>query len=313
MAILRCEAAFTHVLHVDLGALGVLVPQRVLLGTSQRLDQAVTDDARLGAVRVVAEIAVQRVVGVLHELVDLGQAAPLGTWIGVAHIGPVQDVVGRFAGHAHRVGRRGGAGLESLVRLAREFVDQHVPDLEVAAHAGQTGAAFLVLEAAAEGAIHDDLVVQGKGVRTRFIVFPREAVRHQDLVHRAKGRDRLFLVGRLLRIDGVHGAELVLVAGAAVGRVHIGRRPALALGAVRVQAAVARIAAHGLVGRIHVEALDGFVAFVAIAGVIRLGLHGLGRHRRLGRRLGLGLGVCGDRTQRQGQAGAQPSESGEPA
>ena len=43
------EATFAQVLDLDLRTLGVLVPQRVLLGPRQRLDQAVANDSRLGA------------------------------------------------------------------------------------------------------------------------------------------------------------------------------------------------------------------------------------------------------------------------
>ena len=151
----------------------------VVLGVPlDRLDQAVTHHAGLGAVRVVAVDAADRVVGVLGDIDNVGGTVPLGLGILVPHELPFQDMVGGLALDAGRVAGHGGFLQFEILPL----VLQHVPGLADLINASP---AVLELETATLETIHGKLVDDHEGVSTRFIVLKGEAVgRQQFVLHR---------------------------------------------------------------------------------------------------------------------------------
>ena len=194
-------------LQVGLAVLG----EDVVLGVAlDRLDQAVTHDAGLGAVRIVAVDAADRIVGVLGDIDDVGGAVPLGLGILVPHELPLQDVVGGLALDAGRIAGHGGF----LQLVILPLVLQHVPGL-----AGfiNTFPAVLELEAPTLETIHGKLVDDHEGVTTRLVVFKGEAVGCQQFVlhGRAAGRRTLFLAGAAVVIYLEEAFILALVALAA--------------------------------------------------------------------------------------------------
>ena len=66
------KAADAHVNHVDLGGLRILAVQARNIRTGQSLDQTVTNNTRLGAVRIVAEVAIHGMIDVAHHVDNIG-------------------------------------------------------------------------------------------------------------------------------------------------------------------------------------------------------------------------------------------------
>ena len=66
------KAADAHVNHVDLGGLRILAVEARNIRTGQSLDQTVTNNTRLGAVRIVAEVAIHGMIDVAHHVDNIG-------------------------------------------------------------------------------------------------------------------------------------------------------------------------------------------------------------------------------------------------
>ena len=103
------EAANTGVLDRELHGIRrlIAVDARALFVAVHRVDQRVADDARLRRVRIMAEVAVERVVDGADHFDGVRTAVELGALDLVAHVGPVEHQVGRLAGPAHGVARGG--------------------------------------------------------------------------------------------------------------------------------------------------------------------------------------------------------------
>ena len=199
---LAVEAADADVLDLKLGLAGREVLVDVHLAFARhRVDQGVAHDARLGAVRVVTEVAVHAVLDVPNDVNGVGAAVELRALGLVAHVGPVEHQVGRLAGPAHAVG---GSGRARLVRLLLVVVGivvlEDVPGLVgLAALKRRVEPAVLGLEAATERTVDDELVDRHERVGARKVVLLREAVAAERAV---KERVGCRTAGRLLRLAG---------------------------------------------------------------------------------------------------------------
>ena len=81
---LTCEAAETHVFHVDRCLIGRFRIERRVIGASHGLDQCVADDTGLSTVRVMAHIAVHSMIDVVNQINRVGSTAPLSLGVRVA-------------------------------------------------------------------------------------------------------------------------------------------------------------------------------------------------------------------------------------
>ena len=257
------EAANAHVDHVDLRGLRIVTVKARDVRTGQSLDEAVAHDTRLGAVRIVAEVAVQSVVDVAHHIDNVGLTRELGLRMLFAEVGPVEHQVGRLAGPANRVARGSGAGATRLLSIVlRILVVDDVPNAEGTVAHAEVQPTFLGFEAAAEGAVAQILVKRGKSVAARKVVFLREAVStHGAVEERVRSNARAVLLREARRtffVDRVHGLELCRVAGTAGLGIHARHRAGvLARGAdVLGQTRVAARAGNFLVSTGLVEAAE---------------------------------------------------------
>ena len=257
----------------------IAVDARALFIAVHRVDQRVADDARLRRVRIVAEVAVERVIDGADHFDGVRTAVELGAVDLVAHVGPVEHQVGRLAGPAHGVARGGGTRLKGLVFVGFGMVVlEDVPNLVgLAAFERRVEPAFLRFETAAEGAVDDELVDRHEGVGARKVVFLREAVRTHGAVKEGVGRGtRGVLLGLAGRTVARCKERLVLVgvAGAAGGRVEVDRRTRLHVGEVLIKTRVA-----GRAGNVLVRGAGVILGDRAVAGCALGKVRGRSGHR----------------------------------
>ena len=288
---LAVEAADADVLDLKLGLAGREVLVDVHLAFARhRVDQGVAHDARLGAVRVVTEVAVHAVLDVPNDVNGVGAAVELRALGLVAHVGPVEHQVGRLAGPAHAVG---GSGRARLVRLLLVVVGivvlEDVPGLVgLAALKRRVEPAVLGLEAATERTVDDELVDRHERVGARKVVLLREAVAAERAV---KERIGSRAIRRLLRLTSstavilIEGLVLRLMAAAAGSRIHVDRRTIRHLLQVLINARVA-----GRAGNVLVRGAGVRLGDIGVAG-------------RAGRQIsGLSGNACAQRKERGGNS-----------
>ena len=169
--------------------------------------------------------------------------------------------------------------------VVRIVVFEHIPDLVgLAALKRGVEPAILRLKAAAKGAVDDELVDRHPSVRARKVMLLREAVSAERTVEE---RVRRRAVGSLLRLTGgtafvlVERRVLGLMAGAAVGRIHVDGRTGRGLLQMFVEAGMARRAGDVLMGGAGVGLGDVRVADRAVGEICSVrggGIRSEGEH-----------------------------------
>ena len=193
-----------------------------------RVDEAITSDARTGRMRVVAHEAVQRMVQVTCEVDHVRGPGPFRGRVFVAHVRPVEDDVGALAVHAHRVGRGGRLRQEPpLVVGGRVEILQHRPRTPCRADTVGDLGPVLVLETATVGTVNDQMVDQHEGMAARLRMLERKAVLADQRVETGRPADRARLLDTGMRLVAYRHerVELRHVAGRAGLVVLPGHRP----------------------------------------------------------------------------------------
>ena len=225
--------------------------------------------------RIVAEVAVDRMIDTAHHVNNVGLTRELGFGMLFAEVCPIEHQVGRLAGPANRVACSGRTGTSRLLRIVfRILVVDDVPHAEGTVALTEVHPAFLRFEAAAEGAVAEILVKCGKRVAAGQIVFLREAVGTQGAIEeRVRSNAGAVLLGEARNtffVDLVHGIELRGMAGTAGLGIHARHRARILARSAHVlgKAGVAARAGNLLVSTGLVEAAD-----VAMAGHAGLGVN----------------------------------------
>ena len=223
------KAAHAHILNFDLGAVRIFGVDRREIRTGQSLNQTVTHDTGFGRVRIVAEVAVNRVARLAGHVNDIAFTRERGAFNLVAHVGPVKHQVGGLTADAYGVGGscrpRTTRFLQVILRIQ---VVHDLPSIDRTAAHGEIEPAVLRNKAAAESTVAEDLIKHGEGVAAEFRMFLRKAVAAQSAVKERIGRNAFsgLLAGtrRTLIIDLIHRLELCGVAAAAGLRIHARHR-----------------------------------------------------------------------------------------